>query len=628
MISKRFLTSVAAAAIVFGACGSTGSPSPSATESAAASTPASSPSESAGTSASPTASQSAVDQALFGSTYKPETGTPGNTIVVGEWEAPDTLNPFTTTAFATFEAISPIMRGFLTIDSDGKYIPDLAASIPTQENGGVVANPDGKTFDVKVTLKPNLKWSDGQPLTMNDFKFTVTYAQQKIEGCSSCAIGFPDISSVDVSSDGLTGTIHFKDLYAGWLAFLTTSILPQHYFQNVAAADFPKSMPVDSTATKIPWSGPFMVSAASKSEIDYVPNPNWAGGVGGPHAPYLAGLKFKFYGTKDGMIADFLSGNLDLALDMTQADYPAIQKVAPTVGTAELTPAWQYEHVDLNNDPDHKRGNGLWDPNVRKAIAMAINKDDLTAKVFPGQTISPQACSPVPPGLWFRDETVQCPAYDPAGAMQLIQAFGMTGGTAACDTKTGTNCWQYNGKPVNLELATTSGNPTRLTELQLIQGYLAKVGFQSYIKTGDAGSVFFAGWADTKPDTDPSLYRGNYDIGDFAYIEGADLYSNFYYTYNSAQWPENGDHQGANDTRFKSQALDDATNQLKSEIDLSKQLDAAKTIQQAWVEGTPEVALYYRNEATGVGVHLGNWPKYAPSSVGPLWDVEDWYFKP
>jgi len=37
------------------------------------------------------------------------------------------LNPFYTTSFTDFEAIQPAMRGFLTIDSNGNYIPDLAA---------------------------------------------------------------------------------------------------------------------------------------------------------------------------------------------------------------------------------------------------------------------------------------------------------------------------------------------------------------------------------------------------------------------------------------------------------------------------------------------------------------------
>lgn len=625
MISKRFLASAAAAAIVFGACGSTGSPSPSAT------TPASSPPASTAppSSGSPTATPNAVQQALFGSTYKPGPGVNGGTLVAGEWQAPDTLNPFTTTAFTSFEALSPVARGFITIDSQGKYLPDLAASIPTLDNGGVTVNPDGKTFDVKVTLKPNLKWSDGQPLTMNDFAYTVKLAQSTpaIPGCVSCNIGFPDIGTVETSSDGLTATIHFKQLYAGWLGFLTTAILPQHYFQSKSTADFAKSMPVGDAATKIPWSGPFMITAASKSEIDYAPNPYWAGGVGGPHKPYLAGLKFKFYGTKDGMIADFLAGNLDLALDMTQADYPALSKVAPSVGTAELTPAWQYEHLDVYNDPLHTRGNGLWDPNVRKAIAMSINKDDLTAKVFPGQTISPQACSPAPPGTWYRDDSVKCPAYDPAGAMQLLTTFGMTGGSASCDPQSGTGCFQYNGKTVKLELCTTSGNATRLTELQLVQGYLAKIGLQSYIKTADAGSVVFAGWADTKPDTDCSIYRGNYDLADFAYILTADIYNNYYFTYNSSQFPEIPPNQGSNDTRFSSPAMDQATNAVGTEVDLAKQLAYAQQIQAAYVAGTPEIPLYYRNETTGVGVHMGNWPKYNPSSIGPLWDVEDWYFK-
>ena len=93
-----------------------------------------------------------------------------------------------------------------------------------------------------------------------------------------------------------------------------------------------------------------------------------------PIAPYLAGLKFELFDSKDGEIAAFKSGAVDLAFDMTQADYATIQGTDPTVGTAELQPAWQYEHLDLNNDPNKARGNGLWMPDVRKAIAMAVNK--------------------------------------------------------------------------------------------------------------------------------------------------------------------------------------------------------------------------------------------------------------
>ena len=72
---------------------------------------------------------------------------------------------------------------------------------------------------------------------------------------------------------------------------------------------------------------------------------------------------------------------------MTQANYSTIQSTHPSVGTAELQPAWQYEHLDVNNDTKKVRGNGLWMPDVRKAIAMSVNKPDLIAAVFPGANV-------------------------------------------------------------------------------------------------------------------------------------------------------------------------------------------------------------------------------------------------
>ena len=559
---KRLGGLVATAAIVFAACGGTATAVPATPAPASAAPPASSAPASTGPSASPV---SALDQALFGTNYKPPTGaTPGGTIVMGEWQPPDNLSPFASTAFTTLEAISPAMRGLLTITSDGKYIPDLAASIPTVENGGVVIS--GTTYTVAVTLKPGLMWSDGTPLTMNDWKATWAFAIDPAQsGCAQCGTGYPDIGSVDVSADGLSATIHFKDLYPGWLNILSGPYLLQaKWLSTFKVADAAKSMPISSAIASVPFNGPFIITNASKTEIDYAPNPDWHGGVdlavgGTAHAPYLAGLKFELFDSIDGEIAAFKSGAIDLALDMTQANYSTIQSTDPTVGTAELQPAWQYEHLDLNNDPNKARGNGLWMPDVRKAIAMAINKPDLIAAIFPGANVPP-ACSPTPPGIWY-GKVETCPAFDVAGANTLldpIMAVGSDGNR------------QLNGKDVNLELCTTAGNPTRLTELQKVQSYLQAIHIKSYIKTGDAGSVVFAGWADTKPDTDCSIYRGNYDLADFAYVLTGSPYNDYFLTYNTSAWPEKGNHNGGNDTRFSDPAMDAALAALKSDVDLCR----------------------------------------------------------
>jgi peptide/nickel transport system substrate-binding protein len=622
---KRIFSVLASTIFVFAACN--GASSPSASSGGEASTPPAStgtePSGSAPEASSSGAAGGTLSDALFATNYKaPTDATPGGTLIMGEWEPPDNLNPFFTTAFTATEAVTPALRPLVTITSDGKYIPDLAAKIPTLGDGVTIA-PDNKTFTVEITMRPNLKWSDGKPMTMNDYKATWEFANSKDQsGCLLCPIGWNEIDSVDVSSDGLTATFHFKELYAGWLGFLTGYFFQADWLKSVPVKDASKSMPLSSAITSVPFNGPFIITNASKTEIDYQPNPNWAGGVdlavgGQTHAPYLEGLKFQYFDTKDGMIAAFKSGAIDVALDMTQADYSTIKDVDPSVGTAELTPAWQYEHLDIYQDPDHKRGNGLWDPAIRKAIAMAVNKDDMIAAIFPGQQTQ-AACSPAPPGQWFRTE-VTCPAFDVEGAKSALDAAGMKVGASGNR--------ELNGKEVNMELCTTSGNPTRLTELQKLQGDLQAVNIKSYIKTADAGSVVFAGWTDTKPDTDCAIYRGNYDFADFAYILTADPYNNYYYTYSTNQWPEKGDHSGSNDTRFSDKDMDAALDALKIDVDLEKQLADTKTVQEAYNAGIPEIPIYYRSETTGLSVHIGGWPGYNPSTAGPTWNVEDWFFK-
>ena len=64
--------------------------------------------------------------------------------------------------------------------------------------------------------------------------------------------------------------------------------------------------------------------------------------------PYLDEVTFNFYPDNDGMMADFLAGDVDVALDLLRRDYDAIKGVDPSVGKAILEPAWQYEHLDMN----------------------------------------------------------------------------------------------------------------------------------------------------------------------------------------------------------------------------------------------------------------------------------------
>jgi peptide/nickel transport system substrate-binding protein len=578
----------------------------------------------------------------------------GGTLVMGEWAPPDALQPFFSIGTSTFDALGPVLRGLYTTDNDGQWVPDLGVEIPSVENGDVAKSSSGDEFTVTLKLKPGLQWSDGTPLTMNDFKATYDWAVEVGKsgvGCSGCASFVPLIDpalcvtkackdgtasgptdlaaqfapenqyvkDIAVSDDGLTATVTWRKPFASWLGWAATQFLQRAWLAGVAPDAAAASMPLGPGVETVPWSGPFTIASAGTDGIDYAPNPNWHGGT----ATRLDGLRMRYYADKDAMITAFLSGEIDLSFQTSQIDYPALAAVDPSVGRVTLDPAWQYQHFDINTS--HKNV-GLDDPNVRKAIAMAIDKQDLMNVLFPGMGIEP-ACNGTPPGTWWRDDSVSCVPYDPSGAMALLDQAGWK---LNPDTGLREKDVDGDGTPeqMRLRLCTSSGNQTRVTELGKLNQYLAAIGIPSDVQTVDATSVLYAGWADTTPTTECSIYRGTYDIADFAYVMSSDVYGDYFWTYDSSQIPSAKNPNGSNDTRIAVPALDQALADLATQIDPAQQKADAATIQQVLADQNNEIPFFYRSAATGVSNHVGGWTRFNPSTAGPTWNAETWWYMP
>ncbi|MEZ4596949.1 MAG: hypothetical protein R3C32_08985 [Chloroflexota bacterium] len=82
---------------------------------------------------------------------------------MGEWQAASQLHPLFTNSFGDTEASTPSWRGLYTINNDGDWVPDPAASeVPSFDNGNLIRDQDGDGFQVKLDIKPGLKWSDGE----------------------------------------------------------------------------------------------------------------------------------------------------------------------------------------------------------------------------------------------------------------------------------------------------------------------------------------------------------------------------------------------------------------------------------------------------------------------------------
>ncbi len=619
---NRILGLLATSVIVFAACqGATSSSAPSAGSTAPSTAPAS---EAPSVSAAPTPID--YDALLYGYKYEPSKGTTGGKVIVSDWQAANQLNYYFSNAFANSQVLAATMHTLLTVTNDGHYKPDLSDGRITYADN-VKEDADGKGgFTVHVKILPNLKWSDGQPFTLNDMKFTRDWVLDKAQvGINT--LSWEQVDKIDVSADGLSADLHFPKAFAGWLGLVGgNAILPEHYIKTIPIKDAAaKTYPVSADIGKSVTIGPFKYVTATADTIELARDENW----GGPNEscdgrPCLDGVTFKFFpDNKEGMIAAFLNGEIDVALDLVQADYDAIKGVDVAIGSAILEPAWLYEHFDMNQ-AGLGQGKGhpaLQDPIVRKAIAQAIDKKAMWETVFAGAPYPDNnPCTNATPTNYWQLPDAVCPPFDLAAANAALDAAGYTKGAD------GTRVDPKSNTPLVFEHCTSTAGFRQLGG-DFIAKSLQQIGIKLNLNFVDSTTILFANWPDVKADAKCNLAHGNYDTSEFAYVLSFDLYGNYFYSYHSSQIPTDANKgNGYNYLRLKSSEMDAAIDVLAKSIKPADQIQAAYKIQQVYVDQIPEVVLYYRNEARGVNAKLQNFMKN-PSTASDIWNAQDWWLK-
>ena len=350
-------------------------------------------------------------------------------------------------------------------------------------------------------------------------------------------------------------------------------------------------------------------------------NDNWVSPWTGEPA-YLDRVVYRFFdGSKDAMIAGFLAGEIDLATDLQQGDYTAIATVDPGIGEVRIKPAWEYEHLDFNQS-NAEPGTGhpaLADPNVRFALAHAVDKDELYEVVWPGVPAPEfKPCAPVAPGLYYRtEEGLTCIEYDPEKSVQLLDESGWV-------DSDGDGIRDKDGVNLSFQHCTT-GAGYRVAAGDYLASKFRDLGIE-LINTA-APETIFAGWNEASPDAECNLTRGNYDTTEFAWVSGLDLFGSTYTVYHSDWIPreENGG-SGANFTRLTDDRMDTILDSLFGATDQAEAVGLAHEFQAVHTELQPEVVLYYRSNVRGVNSDIQNYFQN-PGTASDMWNIGDWYLE-
>jgi peptide/nickel transport system substrate-binding protein len=477
---------------------------------------------------------------------------------------------------------------------------------------------------VTWSLRDGLKWSDGQPLTCDDFK----YAWQWVMDPGNVGVtlaGFNDITAIDCPSD--TKMVwHFKNIYEGYITLMTAP-LPRHYLEKIPIKDQVNGAGFrPDEIAKMPVPGPFKYeSVTPAAELRLAKNDDYQNPRTGKPAD-LDAIVFKWYGDPDAMIAGFRAGEIDVAFDLQDSDIPKVQDLGDQVAAI---PALLYEFLRPNWSPGpfktdganpntggcsrnaavQDRGTGCptADPAIRQAIAYAIDKNEINTRLLGGNT--QVANTNISPSAWFYAD--QTPAtFDPAKAKQILADGGWA------DTN-GDGIVEKNGLTAKIELCTTT-RQVRQDTLALISAWLKDVGIDSVINPVDPSAIF-ADYNEATNDTPCALSRSNFDLAEHAFSSSIDPLGN-YTSYHSSQFRPTG----ANDAQVSDPDADKALDDVKNNVDFSVIKDAMATFQKVYVDKTIEVPLYYRKNVELVAPRLGNYFGNG-TQVGSTWNGEDWY---
>ena len=309
-----------------------------------------------------------------------------------------------------------------------------------------------------MTVRKGVKWSDGKPLTPQDFLFT--FDTLKIKTHPQHPL-WADTGLKSIKVKGQTLVFRFG-AHPGYQQFdfyrFNVAIVPQHLFKRYSSTD----LTTGNLKLPIVGTGPYLYKSgygAQSQSVVWTKNPNWwaTKALGLKVAPtYVVDIK---NGTNAAALSNFVAGNIDLFNNF--APKSAISGRAKTYyGGAPYHLA--ANTVWLFPNTQHKPLN---DPAFRRALADSINVGQIVAKSYQGlvNKASPTGLLPIW-NKWIDKAVVRKYgfAFNVAKAKSILAAAGYK------DVNHDGYVENKDGSPIALSIVCPNGWSDWMTAIQII----------------------------------------------------------------------------------------------------------------------------------------------------------------
>lgn len=307
-----------------------------------------------------------------------------------------------------------------------------------------------------LTIRDNVKWSDGQALTGDDVAYTFQLLKD------NAALNTNALPFKDISASGNTVTITFgSSQFVNQTKVLNQFVVPKHQWSKISDPT------TDPIANPI-GTGPYTLKSFTPQTITVTERDSYWQDL-----PKVKEIRYTSYNDNNAQTTALANG----ACEWSFVFIP------------------NYKAVYTSKDPDHYKlwfppvlgVHGLWinttkkpfdNPVLRRAMNMVINRDDIFNQGEAGYfypKVDNITGIPTPAGASFiaPDYKGKTVTVDVDGAKQLLTGNGFS--------YDGNTLKDPSGKPVTLTLSDPSGWSDYQTDLEIIKDNLSQIGITATV---------------------------------------------------------------------------------------------------------------------------------------------------
>jgi peptide/nickel transport system substrate-binding protein len=475
----------------------------------------------------------------------------------------------------------------LATDSSSHEVADKIYVSPLRYDKNIVFEPyAAESFEIldegkriRITLKKNIRWFDGTPLTARDVEFTY---KLMIDPKTPTAYSddYKAISSFTVVDD-YTFEVRYDTVFARALTTWAHHILPRHVLEG---QDLLKT----KYSREPMGAGPYKLAEWTPgSRLTLKANEDYFGG-----RPYLDEVIYTIIPDMSTQFLELKAGNVDM-MGLTPKQY-LFQTSGPDWDKnyqkfKYLAFAYSYLGYNLKNPL-------FSDKRVRRAITLAIDKEEIVKGVLFGLGVP--AIGPYKPGTWVYNDQIVDYGYHPDQAKAMLAEAGWK-------DSDGDGVLDKDGRPFAFTILTNQGNEERIKTATIIQQRLKEVGIKIEVR-----SVEWAAFINE------FINKGNFEatILGWNILQDPDIFP----VWHSSQFPP----QGLNNGFYANPEADRLIEEARRTLDQDTRKKLYDRFQEILHEDQPYCFLYVPYSLPIVASRIQG-VEVAPAGIG--WNFTKWW---